>query len=232
MCLCSPRYLQVLLKHSRCLSNWRVCPPFYRHLKEAPDSGKQRQGQNIKPLLPWRLMEITPETSFSWRDICWVFFQCSGKQMTWDVPSTCVWVCSVVWLSVSTVLFSRPLEHSSSMMETLHPSNSNCPFPPLPQPPANTILLSAFIIVATFHTLTYGGSDSESICLQCGTPGFSPWVGKIPWRRKWQPTLVFLPGKSQGGRSLVGYSRWVPKSRTWLSDFSSTFIHYRRMIVQ
>ena len=35
--------------------------------------------------------------------------------------------------------------------------------------------------------------------------GFDPWVGKIPWRRAWQPTLVFLPGKSYGQRSLVGY---------------------------
>ena len=33
-----------------------------------------------------------------------------------------------------------------------------------------------------------------------------PWVGKIPWRRKWQPTLVFLPGESHGWRNLVGYS--------------------------
>ena len=34
---------------------------------------------------------------------------------------------------------------------------------------------------------------------------FDPWVGKIPWRREWQPTPVFLPGKSHGQRSLVGY---------------------------
>ena len=34
------------------------------------------------------------------------------------------------------------------------------------------------------------------ICLQCGKPGFDPWVGKIPWRREWQPTPVFLPGES------------------------------------
>ena len=36
--------------------------------------------------------------------------------------------------------------------------------------------------------------------------GFHPWVGKIPWRRAWQPTAVFLPGESQRQRSLVGYS--------------------------
>ena len=38
------------------------------------------------------------------------------------------------------------------------------------------------------------------------TPGFDPWVGKIPWRRKWQPTSVFLPGDLQGQRSLVGHN--------------------------
>ena len=39
--------------------------------------------------------------------------------------------------------------------------------------------------------------------------GFYPWVRKIPWRMKWQPTPVFLPGESRGQRSLVGYSPWV-----------------------
>ena len=46
----------------------------------------------------------------------------------------------------------------------------------------------------------------ESICLQCERPGFDPWVGKISWRRKWQPTPVLLPGESHGRRSLVDYS--------------------------
>ena len=41
---------------------------------------------------------------------------------------------------------------------------------------------------------------------QCGRRGFDPWIRKMPWRRKWQPTPVFLPGKSHGQRSLVGYS--------------------------
>ena len=38
--------------------------------------------------------------------------------------------------------------------------------------------------------------------------GFDPWVWKIPWRRAWQPTPVFLPGESHGQRSLVDYSPW------------------------
>ena len=45
---------------------------------------------------------------------------------------------------------------------------------------------------------------------------FGCWVGKIPWRRKWQPTPVFLPGKFHGQRNLVEYSPWVPKSQTQL----------------
>ena len=39
------------------------------------------------------------------------------------------------------------------------------------------------------------GSDGR-VCLQCGKPGFYTWVGKMPWRGKWQPTPVFLPGES------------------------------------
>ena len=45
----------------------------------------------------------------------------------------------------------------------------------------------------------------------CKRGGFYPWVGKIPWRRAWQPTPVFLPGESHGQRSLVGYSPWGHK---------------------
>ena len=36
--------------------------------------------------------------------------------------------------------------------------------------------------------------------------GFDSWIGKIPWRRAWQPTLVWLAGESFGQRSLMGYS--------------------------
>ena len=38
--------------------------------------------------------------------------------------------------------------------------------------------------------------------------GLNPWIRKIPWSRKWQPTPKLLPGKSHGQRSLVGYSPW------------------------
>ena len=49
---------------------------------------------------------------------------------------------------------------------------------------------------------------------------FNPWVRKIPWRRAWQPTPVFSPGKLHGWRSLVGYSPQVAKSRTQTNQLS------------
>ena len=65
----------------------------------------------------------------------------------------------------------------------------------------------------------------KKLCLQYGTPGFDPWVGKIPWRRERLPTPVFWPGEFHG---LYG----VAKSRTRLSDFTFTllftFMHWRR----
>ena len=50
-------------------------------------------------------------------------------------------------------------------------------------------------------------SGKEFTC-NVGGWGFDPWVEKIPWRRKWQPTPVFLPEKFHGKRSLLGYSPW------------------------
>jgi len=50
------------------------------------------------------------------------------------------------------------------------------------------------------------GKESTCQCRRHRRGGFDLWVEKIPWRRKWQPTPVFLPGKSHGQRSLVGYS--------------------------
>ena len=64
-------------------------------------------------------------------------------------------------------------------------------------------------IQATQLNLSFpGGSDGKASACNAGYLGFDPWVGKIPWRRKWQPILVFVPGKSHGQRSLVGYSPW------------------------
>ena len=72
-----------------------------------------------------------------------------------------------------------------------------------------------------------GGSVVKESTCQCRRQGFNPWVGKIPWRRKWQPTPVFLPGKSPGQRSLAGYSpqgrkdsdtAWWLNMQNWCGD--------------
>ena len=72
-------------------------------------------------------------------------------------------------------------------------------------------------------------SGEESAC-QCRrrrrhrTHGFDPWVGKIPWRRKWQHTLVLLPGESYGQRSLEGYSPWGCKESDTTELLSTYFM--------
>ena len=85
---------------------------------------------------------------------------------------------------------------------------------PLPSP---TILLNGCIIKTW---LPWWLSGKESAC-QCRKRGFSPWVGKISWRRKWQPTPVFLPGKFHGHRSLAGYSPWGLKELVTTSQLNN-----------
>ena len=63
-------------------------------------------------------------------------------------------------------------------------------------------------IFGEYFQITFGlprWQSGESFC-QCWRCGFDPWVRQICWRRKWQSTPVFFPGKFHGQRSLVGYS--------------------------
>ena len=70
-------------------------------------------------------------------------------------------------------------------------------------------------------------SDKESTC-QCRKLRLDPWVRKIPWKRKWQPTPVFLPGKSYGKRSLVSYSPWGCKrvKHNLMTTTTSSFLFH------
>ena len=70
-----------------------------------------------------------------------------------------------------------------------------------------------FVLILLKYGLPRWLSGKEPTC-QCRRhrrPEFDPWVGKIPWRKKWQPTPVFVPGESRSQRSLVGYSPWGHK---------------------
>ena len=70
-----------------------------------------------------------------------------------------------------------------------------------------------------------GGKEPTCQWRRCKRPGFNPWVGKIPWRRAWQPTPGFLLGESHGQGSLAGYSPWGQRESdtteaTWHSTVS------------
>ena len=64
---------------------------------------------------------------------------------------------------------------------------------------------------ATFQLLSLvpggdRGKEPTCQCRKCKRYGFDPWVRKIPWRRAWQPSPVFLPKESHGQRSPAGYT--------------------------
>ena len=79
------------------------------------------------------------------------------------------------------------------------------------------------------HTVEYWGLPWWlrwwRICLQCRRPEFDCWVRKTPWRRKWQPTPVLLPGKVHGQRSLVRYSPWCCKESDTTEQLTLTYMH-------
>ena len=83
------------------------------------------------------------------------------------------------------------------------------------------------------HTHTHkgfpSGSAVKNLLSMQGDPGnmghgFDLWVRKSPWRRKWQPTSVFLPGKSHGQSSLVGYNPWGCKESGMAEGLSRSTI--------
>ena len=109
----------------------------------------------------------------------------------------------------------------------LHWQAGSLPSEPLGKPgiPSNSVLPAMAHVIAPpslcpqhtpNHPCVLGGApalpglprwskDKESTC-QCRRCRMDPWVGKIPWKRKWQPSPVFWPGEFHGPRSLAGYS--------------------------
>ena len=90
----------------------------------------------------------------------------------------------------------------------------------------NLIFASPWPLIRGFP----GGSvvkESSCRCRSHRRHEFNPWVRGIPWKRKWQPTPVFLPRKSHGLRSLVGYSPWDCKESdtTEATEHACTHTH-------
>jgi len=89
----------------------------------------------------------------------------------------------------------------------------------------------SFLFKAEYHFIVGfpGSSDSKESACNHRRPGLNPWVGKIPWRRAWQPIPAFMPGEPHGQRSLVGYSPWGRKDldmTEWLSTAQHTISLY------
>ena len=72
-------------------------------------------------------------------------------------------------------------------------------------------LLVLLLILSLTESNLPGGPDDKASACNAGDPGLIPGSGRSPWRRKWQPTSVLMPGKFHGWRSLVGYSPWGRK---------------------
>ena len=76
--------------------------------------------------------------------------------------------------------------------------------------PGGPVVKNPVVKPPLFHSRGFpGGATGKEPtwqCRRCKRRRFDPWVWKIPWRRAWQPTPVFLPGESHGQRSLMGYS--------------------------
>ena len=107
---------------------------------------------------------------------------------------------------------------------------------------SNRLLLSLKRYQIAKNVYIFFNAQSECISLQWARPRFDPWVGKIPWRRAWQPTPAFLPGESHGQRSLAGYSPCGHKesgvtkcthrhTQTYVNIHTHIYIHYTKLCV-
>ena len=94
--------------------------------------------------------------------------------------------------------------------------------------------LKKFMLIKCLNTRLYKYKNESSlhspslstqwrICLQCRRPRFNRWVGKIPWRKKWQPTPVLVPGEFHGQRSLAGYGPWDRRESDKTEQLTFTF---------
>ena len=129
--------------------------------------------------------------------------KCSGPDETYESLS-CVMYPAITYTKGTCQPRNIPILYSNSYTVYVLLSMESCSINPL--------------ISFVYHTLQTEWA-SQVVSVVKNPPAnagdmrrrFSPWVGKIPWRRAWQPTPVFLPGEFHGQRSLAGYSPWGHK---------------------
>ena len=111
---------------------------------------------------------------------------------------SCLTTSNLPWFMDLT--FQVPMQYCSLQHRTL-----------LPSPVTSTTGCVVFAFALFLHSFSFpGSSDGKVSACNGGDQGSFPGSG-IPWRKKWQPTPVFLPGKFHGWRSLAGYSPWDRK---------------------
>ena len=129
-----------------------------------------------------------------------------------NVPRACMFLlcCLAITFNQSIMIGLCPLHHLGSSLRFLWPFCVSV-----------SLLNTLSFFFNSSSGLPWWLSVKKSTC-QCRKCGFDSWSKKIPWRRKWQPTLVFLPGKSHGQRSLEAIVPGVVKSQTQLGDWTTT----------
>ena len=97
----------------------------------------------------------------------------------------------------------------------------------VPAVPASLLYLLPLVGILGSLTLVDRLEDyySGGLVQETNRHGFDPWVGKIPWRKAWQPTPILLPGESHGQRSWWATVHGVTKSRTLLKQLSTHSMH-------
>ena len=118
----------------------------------------------------------------------------------------------MTWSLQALISASLPLQHGES--------NWCVPSSTLSDPVNHSLLFGTLSLEDAVWWFPDGSRGR--VLLQCRRCSFYAWFGKTPWRKKWQPTPVFLPGKFHGQRSLVGYSQGVTESQTGLSTLART----------
>ena len=160
----------------------------------------------------------TPSSHLSW-SIQWTeepggpqFIGYKESDMTERLAQHMVTLCLTFWGNSQTVSQSR------CTILYFHQQCTRVPTSSLPFDSYKTEVILPYNILTLMEFRASVAAQWYRTHLQCRKLWFNPWVRKIPQRRKWQPTPVFLPREPHGRKSLAGYSPWVAKSQTWLSD--------------
>ena len=160
--------------------------------------------------------------------ICISFFfllVCFWSLKCWSL--TCLFLWGHIWVSflfavlcTCGVLVPWPrIKPVSLAVEAWSPT----PWATREAPAVGSFVLLEFLLFWYFSlvvkSLVYGSNSGWVLALayQYKRHGFNSWVKKIPWRREWRPTPVFMPGQSHGQRSLAGYTLWCSKNQMKLS---------------